>query len=134
LRISPAGFDLIVDSHARLVRTTRTLLPYGVALHVALQLASGMEMTALLAATRQFPRYALGGGRGASTIFVGGPGILALLADKLMIGAVDPFATGERLRKTDLYLIALDLMLKADTEELLSAYSRVATQTSQGGG
>lgn len=125
LKVSPEGFDLIVDSHARLVRATRTLLPYGLALHTALHHLDSLADDALAQAYVECPRFTLGGTHGGTTLFVGAPRGLAILADRLMTRLNHIKKASERTAKEDLYLVALRAMLDAEQANLLSAYGRV---------
>ncbi|PXA84728.1 hypothetical protein DMC47_38840 [Nostoc sp. 3335mG] len=125
LKVSPEGFDLIVDSHARLVRATRTLLPYGLALHTALHHLDSMDNEELARAIFDCPRFALGGGHGGTTLFVGAPRVLADVADRLVTRLSDLTKTSVRTGKADIYLVALRAMLDAEPADLLSAYGRV---------
>jgi len=126
LKVSPAGFDMIVESHARFVRVTRTLLPYGLALHAALHHLAALDDDARLDAVREFPRLALGGGRSGSDLFVGAPRGLSDLADGLLADLSPRLAPWPSPGKADLYLIALHSVIDANTDHLLSAYGRVA--------
>lgn len=129
LKVSPAGFDLIVDSHARLVRVSRTLLPYGFALHAALHHFASIPEETQSSAVQTFPLISLTGGRHGAAIFVGAPRALSILADGLIaqLGGQD---NSRRLpEKSVLYLIALRTLLVAEEEQLLSAYSRVVGES-----
>lgn len=37
LRLSPAGLDVLIDSHCHLIRVTRSLIAWGTTLHVAVE-------------------------------------------------------------------------------------------------
>jgi hypothetical protein len=133
LKVSSAGFDLIVDSHARLVRETRTLLPYGTAVHAALCAMIGADPQARREAIRICPRILLGGGRCAATLFVGASRDMASATDALLAELSLELSPEERPRKTDLYLVALHMMLTVDRADLLAAYARVAVSSNAQG-
>ena len=59
LKVSPVGFDLLVDCHCRLARVTRTLLPYGTTLHVALHHVAAQSSAKFLVDLTDFPAHGL---------------------------------------------------------------------------
>lgn len=131
LLASPAGFDLIVESHTRLVRVTRTLLPYGAALNTALELLSGLDPQAREDAVSCFPRYRLAGGRDLSALFVGAPKSAARIVDRLQILLDEAVHPETKFKKTEIYLLAFHAVAEAEPEELLAAYGRVASKAGQ---
>ncbi|WP_380926269.1 hypothetical protein [Sphingomonas leidyi] len=42
LRLSPAGLDILIDSHCHLIRVTRSLIAWGTTLHVAIEYLNSM--------------------------------------------------------------------------------------------
>lgn len=122
LRLSPAGMDLLIDCHCHLIRATRSLIPWGTTLHVAVIHLATLAMSdtdALL------DRLAAAGLFGEEEHHVGAPHHLAQLASSI---AVRIGETGSRRGPPSLgmiYLLALQHLLAADTAHLLAVYERM---------
>lgn len=126
LRVSPTGFDLVVDAQARLAKVTRALLPYGLSLHVALHHFAGLDSHLQEEAILSCPIYLLGGSRLGAPLFVGAPREMMEVTDRI-ITRLQLTMTKERVpKKGDLYLVALYAVLGAAADALLASYSRVA--------
>jgi hypothetical protein len=120
LKVSRAGFDLLVDCHIRLVRETRTLIPYGTTLHVAVDHLREAVQHGVIS-----DRPRLGGLAGATILFVGAPRTLGehatAIARKLGGGA----PSGPTLEIGHVYLLALDTLLHASSQDMLASFARV---------
>ena len=125
LRLSPAGMDMLIAAHCRLIHTTRQLLPWGTTLHTAVahletlpadHLVSGLERT--MAA----------GLCGPEVHFLGAPTALNEIAARIVTrvaGAV-PGTSPPALQQ--IYILALDTLVSADPGAQRLAYGRIAAR------
>ena len=124
LKVSPDGFDLIVDCHVRLVRRTRTLLPYGTTVNVAIHYLATLDLERLVAAVSRFPRITLLGGGNVRTVFVGAPRSMAELARDVAARLRTVMPDWQVPDMAELYLLSLQELLDAENEEVEAAYGR----------
>lgn len=121
LRLSPAGIDLLIDCHCRLIRSARALLPYGTTLHVALLCLDGVSDAELLEDIDDLARCPLAG---SHTLFVGAPrqmvDVASHIVDRLTMAAPnDPApALGQ------IYLVSLRRLMTADPADMARALER----------
>jgi hypothetical protein len=126
LQVSASGFDLLVDVHARLTGITRSLMPYGQTLHVSLHHLATLDQKDQVEAIAACPRFALSGGPGGTTIFVGAPKALADLADQVRDRLGSVISSVSLPTKAELYLVALHASRAAGADTMLAAYACVA--------
>ena len=121
LRLSPAGMDLLIKAHCRLIQATRQLLPWGTTLYVAVmlldtfaadQIASGLD------------RVAGAGLCGAEVRFLGAPCTLNDVAIGIAARAAEVRARRTAPPLHLVYILALDVLASADQPSMRSAYIR----------
>ncbi|MDF0490259.1 hypothetical protein PX554_19200 [Sphingomonas sp. H39-1-10] len=121
LRLSPAGLDVLIDSHCHLIRVTRSLIAWGTTLHIAIEYLNSMPTDEIIDQLSGQEVSWLGGGQEHHV------GASCQLWD---------IATGitERIREDSpearqptlgtIYIVALLQVTKADQEGLLRAFDR----------
>lgn len=122
LRLSPAGMDLLIDCHCHLIRATRSLIPWGTTLHVAVVHLSSLAPSLMHAALDRLSFAAL---LGNEEHHVGAPHHLVRVASSIA-GRIDK--PGSRRAPPSLgviYLLALHHLLAADAATLCAVYDRV---------
>lgn len=121
LKVSQSGFDLIVDCHVRLVRCTRTLLPYGTTLHAALHHLDVLELPRLVAAISRFPGAEFAGG---NALFVGAPRSMMDVVGGISSRLMTVMRPGALPDRGELYLLALQQLLDAESSDVVAAFER----------
>lgn len=121
LRLSPAGLDLLIESHFLVVRSTRRLLAWGTTLQVALDYLDTLSSEQISAELR---RLADAGLSGSADYFLGGPHKMSDAASKIAqrVCAVDPGRDPPLL--AHIYIVALQQLAVADCEAVDAAYRR----------
>lgn len=121
LRLSPAGMDLLIDSHCHLIRTTRRLLAWGTTLHVAVAYLERLPASVLAAELALVQTEELSG---PEEHHVGAHNQLAGLATTAAerIAPLLPSATAPSLGS--IYLLALVCLVKADRAVLADTYDQ----------
>lgn len=122
LTLSPAGMDLLIDSHCRLIRTTRCLLAWGTTLHVAIACLDTVSVEAVTEHLAQLPGLGL---TGSQVHFLGAPARLNDIAARIarQVGEHSPEQPVPELRQ--IYLVALQHLLLAHTDMLQAAYASI---------
>lgn len=122
LRLSPAGMDLLICAHCHLIRSTRSLLPWGTTLHVAVALLESTRIETVLATFRAVVEGAY---LGSQEHFLGAPKgvneIAARIAAKVTEcsgGAITPL-------KSEVYIAALHCACSRGPQELRAVLARV---------
>jgi len=121
LRLSPAGVDLLIDSHCHLIRTTRCLIAWGTTLHVAVNYLDTVPASALVAQLEELREARLSGSEehhvGASHRLWD---VASNIADRLRCAMPDraPPTLGT------IYILALRQLTLADGADLLAAFDR----------
>lgn len=120
LTLSPAGMDLLIDSHCRLIRTTRCLLAWGTTLHVAIAHLDTVAPDGVIDALTQLPALGL---TGSQVYFLGAPATLNDIAARIarQAGEHAPERAPPELRH--IYLVALQRMMMADSDVLRAVYA-----------
>lgn len=121
LRLSPAGMDVLIESHCHLIRTTRSLIAWGTTLHVAVTYLDTVPAPAMLKYLADFRTARLSG---AEEHHVGAPHRLCDIAARIAerIKRVQPDREPPTLGM--IYLLALQRMAQADGTDLLAAFER----------
>lgn len=122
LTLSPAGIDMLIESHCHLIRATRALIAWGTTLHVAVDHLATLPAARILANLRQLdvPRYS-----GEHEHHVGAPHRLKSVAMAIIerVRAAAPGQSAPTLGA--IYIVALHELAKADRAALLEAFGRV---------
>lgn len=122
LRLSPAGVDLLIDSHCNLIRTTRCLIAWGTTLHVAVNYLDTVPAGALVDQLEELREARLSGNE---EHHVGAPhrlwDIASNIAERLRSAMPDraPPTLGT------IYILALRQLTLADGAALLAAFDRI---------
>lgn len=123
LRLSPAGMDVLIEAHCRVIRATRQLLPWGTTLHAALSHLDTLTPEEVVAG---FPRVAAAGLAGAEIHFLGAPATLNEMAVRIAGRAVQGAPDRPGPTMLQVYLLALETLLTADVTQVRSAYYRIS--------
>ena len=129
LKVSPAGFDLLVDCHTRLVRETRALLPYGTTLNVAVHHLASLPAGELLddLAVVRSRDWA-----GPTPLFLGGPkslaGIAMTIADRIARAGPCPSPP----ERGHVYLLALYRLSTATPADVAQTFERIRQNHREG--
>lgn len=121
LRLSPAGMDLLIDCHCHLIRATRSLIPWGTTLHVAVIHLSTLSPADMMA---QLDPKRIAGLLGDEEHHVGAPHQLVQIASSIAtrVGKAPGRVT---LSLGAVYLVALLHLRAADPAKLFALYMRV---------
>lgn len=122
LRLSPAGMDLLIDSHCHLIRSTRALIAWGTTLLVAVDHLDTVPPAAVLEWLVNLPDAGLAGDL---EHHLGAPKTLNLTANRIAerIALTSPDHDAPTL--SNIYIVALQLLTRTDHETLRSIYTRV---------
>jgi hypothetical protein len=123
LTLSPAGIDLLIDVHCRMIRTTRCLLSWGATLHIAMRHLETLPTGQIATALARLPTCRL---TGPQAHFLGAPNGLADIAGAIAenVHRCDPDAAVPLLG--DIYIVALQHALLAPAQSLVAAHARIA--------
>lgn len=122
LRLSPAGMDLLIDSHCHLIRSTRALLAWGTTLHVAVECLEGVP-TAIL---RQTLAGVLEAGLfGSEEHHLGASRTLSELVSRIVERISAPELGRQQPMIAQIYIAALQHLTKTDAQTLCAAYERM---------
>lgn len=123
LRLSPAGMDVLIAAHCRLIRATRQLLPWGTTLHVAVAHLDSVPADQIVAG---LDRIASAGLCGAEVHFLGAPSTLNDVASRIVARVAA--ASGDRPAPAllQIYILALETLASAEVQALRLAHRRVA--------
>jgi len=105
LRLSPAGMDVLIAAHCRLIQATRQILPWGTTLHAAVTHLDSFAPAEIVVG---LDRIKAAGLCGAEVHFLGAPSTLNDVPALLQI-----------------YVLALDLLVSAEAPSLRRAYHMV---------
>lgn len=121
LRLSPAGMDVLIDSHCHLIRTTRCLLAWGTTLHVAVNYLDTVPASAIVDSLNALRAAPLSG---SEEHHVGAPhrlwDIASQIAERVRRAAPDHEAPS----LGSIYILALQHLARADGAQLLAAFER----------
>ncbi len=124
LTLSPAGMDLLIDSHCHLIRTTRCLLAWGTTLHVAVAHLDTVSTDVVIASLVELPTLGLSGDE---VHFLGAPARLNEIASRIArrVSEHQPGRVVPEFRQ--IYIIALQQALTASADKLKIAFETVET-------
>ncbi len=121
LRLSPAGLDVLIDSHCHLIRVTRSLIAWGTTLHVAVEHLSTLSTTEIIEQMKAHELDCLGG---AEEHHVGASNRLWDVATSITERVQETSPGGRQPSLGTIYLIALIQVPKAGKSDLMSAFDR----------
>lgn len=122
LRLSPAGMDVLITAHCRLIQATRQLLPWGTTLHAALVHLDSIAPDQVL---KGFDRIAAAGLRGTEVHFLGAPSTLNEVAVRIAARVLAVSPESRRPPLLQVYILALDMLASAEPRSLQLAYRKL---------
>ena len=122
LRLSPAGMDLLIDSHVHLIRSTRALLPWGTTLQVAVDCLDAIPAPVVL---ERLGSLAEAGLQGDEDHYLGASKRLNQTASRIAerVGKVAPGHDAPTL--ASIYIAALQQLPRTDHQTLRATYDRM---------
>ncbi|NMN06764.1 MULTISPECIES: hypothetical protein [unclassified Novosphingobium] len=121
LRLSPAGLDVLIDSHCHLIRVTRSLIAWGTTLHVAVEYLSTLPTSEIIEQMQVHELDCLGG---AEEHHVGASNRLWDIATSITERVQEISQDGRQPHLGTIYLLALIQVPKAGKSDLMSAFDR----------
>lgn len=121
LRLSPAGLDLLIDSHCHLIRVTRSLIAWGTTLHVAIEHLDTLSTAEIVDQLKALELGCLGGGE---EHHVGASLRLWDVATRITARIQQSSPGGRQPNLGTIYIVALLQIPKADQVDLMSAFDR----------
>lgn len=121
LRLSPAGLDILIDSHCHLIRVTRSLIAWGTTLHVAIEYLSTLPTADIINQLKEQDLYCLGGGE---EHHVGASSRLWDIATSITERVQESSSGSRQPNLGTIYIVALMQVTKADQAALISAFDR----------
>lgn len=121
LRLSPAGLDVLIDSHCHLIRITRALIAWGTTLHVAVEHLDTLSTAEIIDQLKALELGCLGGGE---EHHVGASHRLWDVATRITTRVQESSPAGRQPNLGTIYILALMQIPKADQMDLMSAFDR----------
>ncbi|QJR02792.1 hypothetical protein HH800_11720 [Sphingobium yanoikuyae] len=121
LRLSPAGLDVLIDSHCHLIRTTRSLIAWGTTLHVAIEHLDTLSTAEIIDQLKVPELGCLGGGE---EHHVGASHRLWDVATRITERVQESSPEGRQPNLGTIYIVALMQIPKADQLDLMNAFDR----------
>ena len=128
LRVSNEGFDLLARCHHRLMTATRTLIPYGATLTVAMEWLDRERPRPPLA----IERTKISGLCGPITLFVGAPRWISSKALEFSNLLEKPEVWGARVSIGEVYLLALYGLSRISSADLVVLASQITDEQDGG--
>ncbi len=125
LGLSNKGVDAFLACHHRLACLTRSFIPYGATLYVALLIAETLDAEAIV---EQLDRPRTLDYAGPKRHCVGTPAIFSDLVLRLIDRVVASDFHWKKPRSGEIYLACLNIMIEAEDAELSKAYQRMQAQ------
>ncbi|MCW2338188.1 hypothetical protein M2337_002421 [Sphingobium sp. B2D3A] len=122
LRLSPAGMDLLIDSHCHLIRSTRCLLAWGTTLQVAV---SCLDMVPANVVIDRLSSLATAGLAGTEEHHLGAPKDLNVTATRIAERVTKTVPGEAAPMLSSIYIAALQQLTRTDCDTLREAYERV---------
>ena len=122
LRLSPAGMDLLIDSHVHLIRSTRALLAWGTTLQVAVDCLDRMPAPKVL---EQLASLSKAGLQGGEDHYVGASKGLNHIATRIAERVVEVAPDRDAPTLASIYIVALHQLTRTDHKTLRATYERV---------
>ncbi len=121
LRLSPAGLDVLIDSHCHLIRVTRSLIAWGTTLHVGIEHLDALPTAEIINRLKVEELDCLCGGE---EHHVGASNGLWDVATRISERVQHAAPGGRQPSLGTIYILALVQIPKADLIDLLSAFER----------
>lgn len=121
LRLSPAGLDILIDSHCHLIRVTRSLIAWGTTLHVAIEYLNSMPTDKIV---HQLKKEELSYFVGSEEHHVGASSELRDIATSITERVHDSSPGVRQPPLGTIYIVALLQITNADRSALLRAFDR----------
>ena len=121
LRLSPAGEDILIDSHCHLIRVTRSLIAWGTTLHVAIEYLNSMPTDKIVDQLKGQELSCLGG---AEEHHVGASCRRRDIATSITERVHEDSPEVRQPPLGTIYIVALMQITKAEHGALLSAFDR----------
>ncbi|WP_334184839.1 hypothetical protein [Novosphingobium sp.] len=126
LRLSPAGLEVLIASHCRLIQQTRALIAWGTTLHVAVEHLAACPLEQVTDGLRSVTDDGLAG---SEEHHLGAPHRLGTMA----AGIIEHYcrSSGGSPAPTlgAIYLAALTQLVSGQRGDILAAYDRVITSS-----
>jgi len=129
LRLSPAGMNVLIEAHCRVIRATKQLLAWGTTLHAALAHLESLPTEAIVSG---LGRIATAGLDGTEVHYLGAPCVMSAIAARISarVAAVSP--AGRPPTLLHIYILALEVATSAALPRLRSSYERLAVESAGG--
>jgi hypothetical protein len=114
--------DLLIDCHCHLIRATRSLIPWGTTLHVAVVHLSALATSEIAAALDRLSVAAL---FGDEEHHVGAPHHLVQVASSISARIGEAGIPSVPVPLGMVYLLALQCLLRADAAHLAAVYDQM---------
>lgn len=128
LRLSPAGMDLLIDSHCHLIRSTRALVAWGTTLLVAVDYLDTLPSAVVIEQLARLPKAGLSGDM---EHHLGAPKTLNLTATRIAERVIQAAPERDPPTLSNIYMVALQLLTRTDHETLRSTYERSKPQSAR---
>jgi len=122
LRLSPAGMDLLIDSHCHLIRSTRCLLAWGTTLQVAV---ACLDLVPAAVVVERLSAVTAAGFYGTEEHHLGAPKDLTVTAVRIADRVAETAPNGDPPMLSAIYIAALQQLTRTDCDTLRAAYERV---------
>jgi hypothetical protein len=122
LRLSPAGMDLLIDSHCHLIRSTRALVAWGTTLLVAVDYLDTIPPAVIIEQLVHLPDAGLAGDM---EHHLGAPKTLNLTATRIAERVIQAAPERDPPTLSNIYMVALQLLTRTDYETVRSTYERI---------
>ena len=122
LRLSPAGMDLLIDSHCHLIRSTRCLLAWGTTLQVAV---SCLDMVPANVVIDRLGNIASAGLTGTEEHHLGAPKDLTVMANRIAQRVVESRPGDAAPMLSLIYIAALQQLTHTDCDTVREAHDRL---------
>lgn len=127
LRLSPAGMDLLIDSHCHLIRSTRALLAWGTTLKVAVDHLDTVPPSIVAEKLALLPDAGL---NGEEEHHVGAPRELNVTATRIAERVLGSAPDCGAPTLASIYIVALQQLTRADYATLRATYERARADLS----
>ena len=121
LRLSPAGMDLLIDSHCHLIRSTRALIAWGTTLLVAVDHLDTVTPGTVIEQLAGLPDAGLAGDL---EHYLGAPKTLNITATRIAERIARTAPERDPPTLSNIYIVALQLLARTDHDTLRSIYAR----------